>query len=127
MSLCVGKGNWVLGMPHILIACLLLLLVPGYGFASGSYMARPPRPPMQNGPEEARYEVGKAIFTRKMALPERHAAAPRDKQMERLRQLQNKLPAQARSGVDLTGLAGRLSPGQFQALEHYLAVRYKIQ
>ncbi len=92
--------------------------------ASGAYAVRPAQPPASIVESSRRYELGKAIFNGSIALKPA-AAIPRQEQ--RLRQLQQRLPAARRNSVDLASLAGRLTPEQLAALEHFLSIRYKIK
>lgn len=94
------------------------------GFASGSYSSRPPQPPDAVIQNSRRYELGKAIFAGKLDLKDR---APQAAQLERLKDLQGRLPASKRASADLPALAGKLSPDQMTALEYFLEIRYKIK
>ena len=108
----------------LLIGCLLF--APLAASASGSYAARPPRPPSPSTIDADKYNLGKQVFSGQAVLGQ---ATP-DKaaqQTPRLKELQNKLPKAAQKNADLPGLAGKLSPAQMSALEYYLEVRYKVK
>ena len=92
--------------------------------ASGSYTARPIRPPVSTV-DANRYNIGKHIFSGKYEPGK--PAGDATQQSPRLKQLQEKLPKAAQKTADLPALAGKLSNEQMQALEYYLAVRYKIK
>ena len=107
----------------LLLACLLVVL-PLRTLASGSYPGRPPQPPTTI--DTAKYHVGKQIFTGK-ARPDQDLSAAVTSQQARLQELQAALPNKAQQAVDLPALAGKLSADGLEALEYYLAIRYKVE
>jgi hypothetical protein len=112
--------------PSSLLLIGSLLFAPLVASASGSYSARPPRPPTPSTIDADKYNLGKHIFSGQAELGQ----ATADKtvqQSPRLKELQNKLPKAAQKNADLPGLAGKLSPAQLSALEYYLEVRYKVK
>jgi hypothetical protein len=103
----------------------LLLATSGVGLdASGTYRTRS-RPPAIGSVDSERYLLGKEIFSGKR---EPSAADPsaQEAQQRRLAALAGQLPAKAGSNVALTALAGRLTARELDALEYYLAVRFKV-
>jgi hypothetical protein len=72
------------------------------------------------------YHRGKQIFTGGMTLSDVPSVSVLD-QAARLTALQGKLPQQVQQTVALPALAGKLRPENLQALEYYLAIRYKIE
>jgi len=89
-------------------------------------MVRPVHPPLRLVEESQKYELGKSVFLGKLALKDT-AGSDRASQTGRLSELQRKLPARVKKTVDLVELAGKLSPEQFVALQHFLKVRHKIE
>lgn len=75
--------------------------------------------------DSKKYDHGKAIFRGQTTLPE-PSEERLPHQTKRLRALQDQLPARVRETVDLTKLAGRLSPEQMESLEYFLEFRYDI-
>src|SRR5687767_11453038 len=110
--------------PRLIIPCLLLAMA-GSALASGASPTRPPRPPRsgQSTPTErmndAKYALGKAVFTRKAPLTRNTRASKQDK--ARLEELAGR---SGTAGRHLPSLAGRLSADQLDALEYYVAHRY---
>ena len=105
-----------------LLGCLIFAR-PLMTLASGSYPGRPPVPSM--AVDAAKYHLGKHIFTGKARLANGVPAAAAQ-QEARLQELQAALPPKAQRSVNLPALAGRLSADRLEALEYYLAMRYKI-
>src|SRR5438093_3575953 len=114
--------------------CVLILatalMAPILLEASGSYNARPPRPPTVSESRKAsdkdKYELGKKIYSGKARLstqPSANAA----QQETRLRALQNRLPESEKRSTDLPALAGKLTPDQLDALEYYVDKRYPLK
>src|SRR5262245_653421 len=96
--------------PAVLVWCL-----PAAAVASGSYRTQPPRP----GQVDTRlYHLGKDIFLGKVV--------PGAMQEAELKELEAKLPANAKEKSTLAPLAGKLSSNQLEALSYYLAVRYRL-
>ena len=104
--------------------CLAAMALPLSAPASGTYSARPIRPPV-SAVDANKYNIGKHIFSGKYepGKPPGDAATP----TPRLKALQEKLPKSAQKTSDLPALAGKLSNEQMQSLEYYLGVRYKIK
>src|SRR5688572_8085699 len=77
--------------PLLLAACVAL---PSAALASGTYSARPPRPPVKSASGEkldsAKYDLGKRIYTGKAKL-EANTAVPMATQETRLRALEARL------------------------------------
>lgn len=106
---------WMLGLGG------LFLMLPMVSWASGSY-APPARPPIATIDVD-KYHLGKQIFT---GSPPPATGSADGASSERLSALQAKLPPQAKRSANLESLAGKLDNDQLEALEYYLAVRYKI-
>ena len=113
-------------LPLLLLCCTL----PLAAHASGSYTARPQRPPAPKDAATAidneKYALGKSIFTGKAKLkaaPDASAAA----QSARLKELAGKLPKSAKEAGKLPELAGKLSAQELEALEYYVGQRYKTK
>ncbi len=118
-------------MKNIVPLALLCGALPLAAHASGSYTARPPRPPAQKDAATAidneKYALGKSIYTGKAKLkatPDASAAA----QAVRLKELSGKLPkSSAKEAEKLASLAGKLSAQELEALEYYVGQRYKTK
>lgn len=91
--------------------------------ASGGYMRDLDAPVAV---DRQKYEVGRQLFAGTLALPPVGDAAVQAMQARVLKQWQARLPLAQQQAVDLPAQAGRLSPAQFDALAHYLSVRFKI-
>jgi hypothetical protein len=102
----------------------LMLMLPGSTMGSGSYPGRPPQPP--TAVDTAKYHLGKQIFTGAARLGDNGPAAV-SQQEARLKALQTALPRAAQASANLPALAGKLSADRLEALEYYLAIRYKIE
>src|SRR5687768_8626539 len=78
---------------------LALALAPSAIEASGSYSARPPRPPtvieMTKDADKEKYELGKKIYSGKARLTGQPSMAATKTQEARLRTLQARLPESA--------------------------------
>ena len=111
-------------VPLLLAAAVAL---PSVALASGSYTARPPKPPTahERGAkmDSARYDLGKRIYNGKLKLGEPQAAAA-TMQETRLRALQATLPEREKKSANLSALAGRLNAEQLDALEYYVNHRF---
>ena len=74
-----------------------------------------------------RYRMGQRVFQGDL----RGGGGGRDpliaEEARLLAELEKQLPASARNRVELTALAGKLTAAQLEALEYYVAVRYKIR
>ena len=114
-------------MKHILIP-VLALAVTGSALASGSAPMRPPRPPKNFAPaannevDDARYALGKAVFTGKSAPVANPSAAKQQK--ARLNQLASAI---GKDGASLPAHAGKLSGEQMDALDYYASKRFGVQ
>jgi hypothetical protein len=95
-------------------------------FASGTYPARPPRPPSEVGGEtdhdREKYRLGQKIYAGKIKLT---ASADAQRQRPRLEAAQAQLPAGAKT--DLVSLAGRLTEDQLAALEYFVKHRFAMK
>ncbi len=113
-------------MKHFLIP-MLALAFTGSALASGSAPMHPPRPPQNFSPaagkmDDARYALGKAVFTGK-AKPIANPSAAK-KQKTRLNQLASAI---GKGGSSLPALAGKLSGEQMDALDYYVSKRFGVQ
>lgn len=109
-----------------LLACVVL---SGTAVASGTYNARPPRPPKVEGDERGiverdKYALGKKVFNRKPDAAVAQPQANREAQQKRLAELQARLPASTQKKVNLPALAGKLTAEELEALEYYVSKRY---
>jgi hypothetical protein len=108
----------------LLAACVAL---PAVGTASGTYTARPPRPPAKAAGGEkmdsAKYALGKSIYNGKAKL-EANTAVPMAVQETRLKALEARVSEKERKSANLTAHAGKLSAEQLDALEYYVAHRF---
>jgi hypothetical protein len=107
--------------PTQLVIPLAVFALASSALASGSAPTRPPRPPGAGAPAEtmddARYALGKSVYTGKAPQHPNPAAAKQQK--ARLSHLA------AESGdASLPKLAGRLSAEQLDALDYYISKRY---
>jgi hypothetical protein len=98
-------------------------------FASGSYAApRPPKAKSEAGMmmklDQEKYGLGQKIYDGKVDLM---AHADAQMQMERLKMVQARVPADGGMRKDLVGLAGKLSPEQLDALEYYVNHRFAMK
>jgi hypothetical protein len=109
-----------------LAAALLSLVAMAPAFASGSYSNRAPKPPAEGGAmklDREKYALGQKIYEGQTTLPMRNEMQA-SAQMDRLKMLQAKLPADAGMKTDLVALAGKLMPQQLEALEYYVEHRF---
>jgi hypothetical protein len=110
----------------LLLFCAAL---PCAALASGSYTARPPRPPTQKDSapalDDAKYALGKSIFTGKAKL-KAEADPPMAQQEAKLKELAGKLPKSVKEAQKLPDLAGKLNTKELEALEYFLTHRYKL-
>jgi hypothetical protein len=110
----------------LLLLTLAGIFLPSVLQASGSYTSSAPRP--TGAIDQARYNLGKQIYSGKMQLPAQSSAAELEQQQrERLGSLQLRLPEKVQKKVQLTHFAGRLDPEQLEALEYFLSIRYKLE
>ena len=111
---------------YCLLAIAALCIAATDSYASGSYNARPPRPPRvddRDSTDRDKYALGKQIFNGKAKLVAQ-PAVDRTAQEKRLRDLQARLPEKVQKETNLPAMAGQLSPAQLDALEHYVSKRY---
>ena len=111
---------------HLIIPVLAFALT-GSALASGSAPMRPPRPPKDISPaaekmDDARYALGKAVFTGK-AKPVANPSAAK-KQKARLNHLASGI---GKDGASLPAHAGKLSDEQMDALDYYASKRFGVQ
>ena len=107
----------------VLLAMVAALGSPLSLFASGSYCACMPKPPLRVKSAQVdrdRYDLGQKVYNEKAAPGQGDAAAQRT----RLQALQSQLPASVAKTKDLTAMAGKLSEQQLSALEYYVQQRY---
>ena len=110
-----------------LIIPALALALAGSALASGSAPTRPPRPPRDFAPsvskmDDARYALGKAVFTGKAKRTANPSAAKKQKT-----QLTRLASAIGKDGASLPALAGQLSAEQMDALDYYASKRFGIR
>ena len=114
---------------HALI--LTLALAPSLLIGSGSYSARPPRPPAgvqrAKDADKEKYEVGKNVYSGKARLSAQPTSETTKIQQTRLEALQARLPASAQKKTNLPALAGRLTPAELDALEYYVNKRFPVK
>lgn len=91
--------------------------------ASGSYPGPGIRPPAKH--DTAKYELGKAVFTGKSGLT--IGAGNAETQGATLKEWQKALPVAVQRTTDLTAMAGKLTQGQLDGLQHFLEVRYNLK
>ena len=111
----------------IIIIPVLALALTGSALASGSAPMRPPRPPQGFAPaasemDEARYALGKAVFSGKAKRTANPSAAKQ--QATRLNQLASAI---GKDGASLPELAGQLSGEQMTALDYFASKRFGVQ
>ncbi len=108
----------------------LVLLSPVLLQASGSYNARPPRPPTitesRKASDKDKYELGKKIYSGKARLSTQSSVSA-TQQETRLRALQNRLPESEKKNTNLPALAGKLTAEQLDALEYYVDKRFPLK
>lgn len=106
---------------------LAVLALAISALASGSAPTRPPRPPGAGTPDastpaetmdDARYALGKSVYTGKARQHPNPAAAKQQK--ARLSRL-----AAETGETSLPKLAGKLSAEQLDALDYYVSKRYR--
>ena len=110
----------------LLIIPALALALSGSALASGSAPMRPPRPPQNFTPvatnmDDARYALGKAVFTGKT----KHSANPAAAKSQKVR-LTHLASAIGKEGASLPALAGQLSAEQMDALDYYASKRFGV-
>ena len=92
--------------------------------ASGRYGGTPTT--AQNGNEMRMYVLGKEIFNGdRMGDGVQAAAVDNQDFSKELSALQSKLPPEVQGKSKLPELAGKIDKQQFEALQYYLAKRYK--
>jgi hypothetical protein len=101
--------------------------LPGAAIASGTYTARPPRPPIKAAQGEkmdsAKYDLGKRIYNGKAKL-DTASGTPMAAQETKLSALEARLPEKERKSAHLTSYAGKLTAEQLDALDYYVAHRF---
>lgn len=105
----------------LIVLGLALLLVPMSARASGTYRGAPVQG--AGALDTQKYELGKRLFAGEVVGT---AAAADARQLERLQQLQSRLPLAVRKRTDLGALGGRLATEQLEALQYFLKVRYRV-
>lgn len=121
------KGLWTFCIRGACLAALLAL--PMSVLASGTYVGGIPRQPGQKMDNEKLLQ-GKLIYTGKLELEDRMIAGSPQEASEQeaiLRILAAQLPAKERGKRNLASLAGRLTPDQSDALQYYLANKYRAR
>jgi len=114
---------------------LLSLILLGLGLwiptpteASGTFRPFPPRPPAATDLDRERYELGRAILTRRVRLRrQRLSSTQLQQQTRQLETMQRQLPRSLQRRLDLPRLAPFLTPSQLDALGYYLSRRYNIR
>jgi hypothetical protein len=109
-----------------LTATLFAIAAIAPAFGSGSYSNNAPKPRADSGGmklDRDKYDLGQKIYDGQMALPAR-SEAQAGAQMERLKMLQAKLPAETGMKKDLVALAGKLTAQQIEALEYFVEHRF---
>jgi hypothetical protein len=113
--------------PIVSLLLAAAVALPAVALASGSYTARPPKPPVagERGVkvDSTRYELGKRIYNGKLKLGDTQPVAAAA-QEGRLRGLQARLPEREQKSTNLLALAGKLSAEQLDALEYYVNQRF---
>ncbi len=105
----------------VLALSLAFLAPPVCAHASGTYRGAPVQG--AGALDTPKYELGKRLFAGEVTGT---AAAADARQLERLQQLQGRLPLAVRKRANLGALAGRLATEQLEALEYFLKVRYRV-
>ena len=114
----------------LIFAALLAAMTATPLFASGGYKGIPPKPPAKAGEkmtmkmDREKYGLGQKVYDGEAMTPGGDSAAA---QMARLKSAQMKLPPDAMKMKDLTGLAGKLSPAQLDALEYFVDQRFSMK
>ncbi|MGF1656350.1 MAG: hypothetical protein ACFCU3_05150 [Verrucomicrobiales bacterium] len=93
--------------------------------ASGTFRPFPPRPPGESDIDRDRYELGRAIFTRRFQLePQRLGASELQRRASILNQLQSILPRSIGARIQLPAFAPLVTEQQLEALIYYVEKRY---
>ena len=101
-----------------------VLLGPLTTFASGSYCACMPKPPVKQAKiDRDKYDLGQKVFNGKTTTAQVQGEAATT-QRTRLEALQTQLPEKVRAKHDLPGMAGTISNEQLDALEYFVKHRY---
>jgi hypothetical protein len=112
----------------IVLAALIGAATAVPALASGSYSARPPKPPAQSADgmkmDREKYGLGQKVYEGSVMTP---GAGNADAQTARLQAVQAKLPAHAAQAKDLVALAGKLSDAQLEALEYFVEQRFAMR
>jgi hypothetical protein len=106
---------------NVLISFMLLvmMLLPAISQSSGSYVARHPKPPKV---DQEKYNLGKSIFNGQLMLEE-HEAEPNQGVL--LADLKDQLPERLQEDFNTQSFAGKLDKEQLDALDYYVARRFK--
>jgi len=108
-------------MKRTLLIAVAAAALPLSTFASGSYCACLPKPPVKHSHvDRDKYDLGQKVFNGKAAPSQGDAATQRPK----LEALQSQLPEKVRAKNDLPAKAGKLSEQQLDALDYYVKERY---
>jgi hypothetical protein len=105
------------------VAAVILGAASVPSMASGSYPGPGIRPPAKY--DTAKYELGKAVFTGKAPLTV--GAGNAETQGATLKDWQKALPVALQRTTDLPAMAGKLTSGQLDGLQHFLEVRYNLK
>jgi hypothetical protein len=108
-------------MKRTLLIALAAVALPLSTFASGSYCACLPKPPVKQAKvDRDKYDLGQKVFNGKAAPSHGDPATQRPK----LEALQTQLPEKVRAKHDLPAKAGALSEQQLDALDYFVKQRY---
>lgn len=77
--------------------------------------------------DKDKYQLGKAIYNGEFKLPEVANDSLKVEQLEKLSWIQTKLPRPEQRRVNLLSLAGRLTPEQLDALQHFISIRFNVR
>ncbi len=111
----------------VILAALLGATATAPALASGSYGARPPKPPAAGDAmkmNQEKYGLGQKVYEGGVMTP---GGGNADAQMARLKAAQAMLPADAMKMKNLPALAGKLSAAQLEALEYFVAQRFGMK
>ena len=108
----------------LLMVTLLCSTIKPPAEASGTYRPNLIRSGSKGKIDTTKYITGKKLFTGTTTLQERpettELVAPK------LKALQEALPGAVKRTIDLNGMAGKLTTIQMEALEYYIAIRFRI-
>lgn len=108
----------------LLAAAMSLPFIAPHASASGTYRPTLIRSGSKGKIDITKYITGKKIFTGATALE----ARPQTTQLTapKLKALQAALPQAVTRVIDLNDMAGKLTTIQMEALEYYIAIRFRI-